>query len=148
MFSLSPPYHDCGTTDVRLYLVMSQCLSRLKIYENIVERLLLLHQQQSTEKYLSRLIFTINASLIIIWVFCELSCDGIIVVFWPKFSEKFSPNHHTLIWIMTVRWPSRAKLNNFHINFTNYLWKWDNSRHKTNFNCVKTDLGNHNFTIY
>ena len=40
MFSLPPPYHDCGTTDVRLYLVMSQCLSRLKIYENIVVLLL------------------------------------------------------------------------------------------------------------
>ena len=46
MFSLLPPYHDCGATEVRLYLVMSQCLSRLKIYENIV----LLVVQQSTEK--------------------------------------------------------------------------------------------------
>ena len=40
MFLLFSPYHDCGTTDVRLYLVMSQCLSRLKIYENIVVLLL------------------------------------------------------------------------------------------------------------
>ena len=47
MFLLFSPYHDCGTTDVRLYLVMSQCLSRLKIYENIVELLLLLHQQRN-----------------------------------------------------------------------------------------------------
>ena len=74
MFSLFPPYHDCGTTDVRLYLVMSQCLSRLKIYENIV---LLLQQQQSTEReeivFISvqkQSIFIINASLIIIWMFC------------------------------------------------------------------------------
>lgn len=39
------------------------------------------NSNQQREKYLSWLIFTINASLIIIWVFCELSCDGIIVVF-------------------------------------------------------------------
>ena len=96
MFSLFlPPYHDCGTTDVRLYLVMSQCLSRLKIYENIVERLLLLHQQQSTEKYLSRLIFTINASLIIIWMF---SGGMVHLLFFDQNSQKnFSEPHHTLI---------------------------------------------------
>ena len=80
------------------------------------------NSNQQREKYLSRLIFTINASLIIIWVFCELSCDGIIVVFFTKIFKKIlSESPHPNLNNYLGPSDDHPELNNFHINFTNYL---------------------------